>query len=603
MASLSFSASTQGPVAELRMVAVDTSQFPSVTVQAAPILKDGTVPQGLDPAGFRVYEDGAPRPVVSVTPAEVPAQVAVLLYAAPTSLSAGATGRTQKDEAIEAIDELILTGRWIDTNTRVDQVMLIMPKGATGYNVYPTWTNNYPIIHNAAYTFTYGSQLAYSPLYPMLLEAIRRMEDLPNSQTRAKFILLFSDGRNIRSVEQARDVINEARAKNVTILSITLGPPKTWQAADIDRMAEETGGAHVGYNGIEAARNLYQVIRSQRQQYVIGYRSGIGQTGMHGVELGLDLDGTMVRSLAVHVPLTVKPPEVKITYPATGVQYIRATDKVGANTEEIEPRQDRLEIQVSWPDQHPREIVQLRYVVDGVTSDPLPVGPTMVWDFSRIVSGTHSVYVTVRDELGLEGRSDPITAVIRIDRPVPPPPPDWLTIAALVVGVLALALAVWVAIFRPKAVQAVAQAVVKTIEKTVPGLKRRTAKDIPFAKAYLVAIPADGTPGVRYPITRFPAILGRDQTKSDILLPDQTISGCHASLQQEAQGVFVLRDEGGRNGTYLNGQEVPGGAGIQIRNGDRVELGDAAFTFEVVSSEGGAKDPTEASIAGGRRKQ
>ena len=573
----------QEPVTELRLVGIDTSQFPQVRVRVVPLLASGLVAESASSDAFRVYEDGVPRQVLGVTTVQALAQIAIVFYAAPTSLERGATGRAQKDEAIEAIDALVLNEDWTGPGR---QILLIMSKNDR-FEVRQNWTPDGGLIHNSADSFDFGRQTVSPPLYPMLLEAIARMKDVPDYDQRAKFLLILSDRRNIRSVEQARDVINQARASGVTILSVELGTRDSGQPEDIRRMARETGGISVEYTGRESVSRLYGIIASQRNHYEIAYSSAINQTGIHGIQAGVMAGGAEVRSANAQVPLTVLPPHVTINYPPSGVVYERRTDKQGEDPANIEPRQDQVQFTIEWPDGHPRSIVQIMYFVDGVAYGPFSPDKPLIWDFSHLPKGKHSLYLVAKDEIGLEGRSEPLSAEIIIEMPEMPSLPGqfkWVTLAALAAGILALALALYVVIRRPKAVQDFGKAVVDKINETVPGLRRRrnpAATKSSAARVYLVEQKPDGSPGQRYPISSFPAMLGRDPARSDVVLSHPTISRLHASIREEMDGVFVLQDEGGQYGTFVNDQEVPIGGKLKLKHGDKIDLGDATFTFEI----------------------
>ncbi len=60
-----------------------------------------------------------------------------------------------------------------------------------------------------------------------------------------------------------------------------------------------------------------------------------------------------------------------------------------------------------------------------------------------------------------------------------------------------------------------------------------------------------------------------------IALPDGWMSGRHAALARESAG-WTLRDEGSKNGTFLNGSAV---AGAALADGDLIEAGSTCFLF------------------------
>ena len=66
-------------------------------------------------------------------------------------------------------------------------------------------------------------------------------------------------------------------------------------------------------------------------------------------------------------------------------------------------------------------------------------------------------------------------------------------------------------------------------------------------------------------------------TASDIQINDKTVSGRHAQITVDANGVF-LEDLGSRNGTRVNGQTVT--ARVQLTHGDQIEFSGVPYRFE-----------------------
>lgn len=54
---------------------------------------------------------------------------------------------------------------------------------------------------------------------------------------------------------------------------------------------------------------------------------------------------------------------------------------------------------------------------------------------------------------------------------------------------------------------------------------------------------------------------------------DPGISRLHARLVRNPEGTWALVDTGSANGTLLNGQHVPAGEPVTLREGDRMHLG------------------------------
>jgi pSer/pThr/pTyr-binding forkhead associated (FHA) protein len=91
--------------------------------------------------------------------------------------------------------------------------------------------------------------------------------------------------------------------------------------------------------------------------------------------------------------------------------------------------------------------------------------------------------------------------------------------------------------------------------------------------AFLNLSRPDGTPGLRFPITRSdPTIIGREGPSTHIALTgDNAVSGKHAQIHRE-EGKFLLEDLKSRNGTFVHIQ-----GSCALRSGDVLLAGRVLF--------------------------
>lgn len=103
------------------------------------------------------------------------------------------------------------------------------------------------------------------------------------------------------------------------------------------------------------------------------------------------------------------------------------------------------------------------------------------------------------------------------------------------------------------------------------------------AKAAVEALPPESAllivqhgpnAGARFLLDTARATAGRD-TKADIFLDDVTVSRKHCEFLSDG-GVFIVRDVGSLNGTYVNRTRVDEGV-LQV--GDEVQIGKYRLTF------------------------
>lgn len=77
--------------------------------------------------------------------------------------------------------------------------------------------------------------------------------------------------------------------------------------------------------------------------------------------------------------------------------------------------------------------------------------------------------------------------------------------------------------------------------------------------------------GMQHPIGQLNTYIGADQSRSDIVLDEDYISGQHASIQREAHQIYVV-DLGSANGVTVNGQRVPAHTQVPINIGDSIGI-------------------------------
>jgi hypothetical protein len=82
---------------------------------------------------------------------------------------------------------------------------------------------------------------------------------------------------------------------------------------------------------------------------------------------------------------------------------------------------------------------------------------------------------------------------------------------------------------------------------------------------------------------------------NDVVLPEQGVSRFHARLEPSPQG-WLLTDLGSTNGTYVNGQRLPGHEAYLLQSGDRVTIGSSVLTMQH-----GEKHPPGLGVEEGRR--
>jgi len=85
-------------------------------------------------------------------------------------------------------------------------------------------------------------------------------------------------------------------------------------------------------------------------------------------------------------------------------------------------------------------------------------------------------------------------------------------------------------------------------------------------------------PGRVYEVRKESLSIGRSR-ESDIFLEDLAVSRLHASIVNQGNGNYALRDEGSANGTKVNGQLVNKYQVYPLQEGDKIQLGQTVLVF------------------------
>jgi predicted component of type VI protein secretion system len=66
-----------------------------------------------------------------------------------------------------------------------------------------------------------------------------------------------------------------------------------------------------------------------------------------------------------------------------------------------------------------------------------------------------------------------------------------------------------------------------------------------------------------------------------LVLEDASVSGWHASLIRQADGEYLVRDQGSEAGTWVNYDPVPE-PGRRLEHGDLLQVGRVSLRFKMV---------------------
>jgi hypothetical protein len=434
------------------------------------------------------------------------------------------------------------------------------------------------------------------PLYPddsseydLLFEALE-FADAPPPKNGMPTYLIFVTAlpRPPRDLPTT-NIIARAQNAGVKIIPVIVGPPDLIEQPEADflvQIAEETGGRVLFFDETRGFEALSSLVTGQATQYEIGYLSDASAAGPHELQIGLTGQNLELLSEPKTFIIEVEEPEVMLIQPPSRIVR-QSDDPVGAlNT--LEPSEISIPFILAFSDGHPRALKTAQLIVDGevVSHMENPAENVLLWDISTIVEpADHVIQVSVEDVLGIKGESSASIVSFEIERPSP-------GLAALrpTIGPLAAALGILVAgiilaaVFlssgrtgsrRPTSGDA--------LPKSRMALKRAGLRSPEVEREIEARLrPFDPLRGGSIPLPGTDVVVGRDPSLASVPIDDASVEGLHARFIRQADGGYLLKDQGSRAGTWVNFRPLPEG-GQLVEHGDRIHFGAVEFRFELIN--------------------
>jgi hypothetical protein len=607
----------QGQENRVRLIQLDASEFPLVTVNLVALDSDFNVITDL--SGLKLTEDGiAVRDIFSKT-LLVGAEVIFVVDANTDIEERDERGGPSRREKIrDSISRFV--DQYMDAD-RLDRVSVIVPDEQSGRFLGEPGMEFQNAVKNAV-NFYQPTELGDTPLNDMMKMALQQAA-IGAEEGRAPVIVLFSDSGQLNEQLDFEELVDQSQESQSVIHVAILGTSAdSWEIDDAERLTGPTGGTHVHMPEAGDADPLFDLIRDRSVTTQLTYRSSINAGGEH--TLAAEVDGNTGE---VAFEVVIAPPELSMSIDNTKV-IVRVAQEATTPLEDVEPRTQPLGAELSWPDGHPRELSSVTLLVDGVPRSPRfpvldPSGLlTFDWDIRELDSGLYAIQVQVEDELGLTGLSDPIPVVIEVERPVihptdtpiptpttvptPVPVPTPIPAPTPLIDLVrdnAFFLGAGAGIFMLIVV------VIIVLLLLLRGLRRRREKPAegyvppaaplsgsaatgqtfagvpgfalsPLTGAYLEALENAPEHANLIPLSGSNIALGRDPKVSQISFNDLSVSALHARIL-ESLGSYRIYDEGSTSGTYVNFQRI-GLTPRVLNNRDEIHLGRVHLRFHLV---------------------
>ena len=319
----------------------------------------------------------------------------------------------------------------------------------------------------------------------------------------------------------------------------------------------------------------------------------------------------MLESDHYDLRLAIRPPNLILLDPVLSIE--RTWQNNGDNQKDLSlfPNSETINFITEFPDGFPRDLVQAQLLVNGevVKEFKTPPFTQFVWDISEIdASQDVEISITVQDELGLVGQSEP--ALVQVTVAEPPlsfwqsiihfqlSTERWIILASVLTTGAVLVVAVALAgrrrndwrersAAREKRTDPLTQPV--PIRQEIPRSSPVKYDNYPKTSGQVVSawlVPLNEHFEVirskAIPLNQPELIIGRDEKKAGLVIPSAAMAGVHARLKNKNNGEFWLADNGSEAGTWVNFTPVST-QGMRLQHGDLIHFARNAYRFELIN--------------------
>ncbi len=579
--------SQEPPTDLIQIIDIDDSEFPLVRVNLFTISQQGG---SVDLGGASLRENGIP--VAYETTATDMGLDAIFVIDANETLfmDDNGDGLTRADQVVASINQFASA----ILRPELDTVSVIVPD--------ESGVNGRFLIQNSADAQAITDALtSYTPLgtWPTPLQDMlsQAVEQAVQSKENGRYpaILLFTDAGRIHLQLDYDQLLQSAQAHDIPISGAILGTQATEEELfRINRLTQATRGTTLSMPETAAIDPLFAQWQQQGQQPQLQYQSLQNKAGQYPIALNVGQ-----QRVTSELDLNLLPPT--LTLQPTSTEITRTGPAYDTPVSDLEPKQTIIPVQISWPDEKPRDLTAVVWQVNGVrqpqmnTLAPNAAGQLMLsWNIELLDEGRYEFVVDAVDELGFTAKSELVTLEIVTERPLSPtstpqptatPQPEPITAESMnlslwlpVLGILGLTAVVLIFIHSRRQSSDSPTDDDTPDPTTLPPLPAEpTAPPTTRYAAYLDPLnQPDATPIL---LEGDNIIIGRDEAEATLILTDKSVALLHARIAHQNEH-YWLYDEGSAHGTYLNYTRL-GLAPQAITDNDVISIGRLQFRFKL----------------------
>src|SRR5215213_7927554 len=393
------------------VAAVDTRGFPQITALMGVYDGNGRFIEGLQPADITAYENSQPRPVEKLSASEIPTQLVVAVNPGP--------GLAVRDgNAIQRFTRVVETlSQWVSSlpSDAKDDLSLVSLSGSLITHAdakdwfvsldsfKPDFRNTTPNLQTLSIALdTVTATTPQSGMKRAILFVTPHMDDPNIDNTIAPLIKSAVDSK-------VRVYVWFVDAEQYFV---------TASANAFKSMASQTSGTFFAFSGKESFPDLTIDFAPLRHLYKLTYTSSLLSAGDHKLGLEVKSPQGTISAPDQTFSVDIQPPNPIFVSPPLQIKREPPADDLYADV--LVPKQQKIDILVEFPDEHPRALKRTTLYVDGQVVDENTSKPfeSFTWDLSLYnKSGQHEIIVEVEDALGLQKSSMSIPVSVTVVQP------------------------------------------------------------------------------------------------------------------------------------------------------------------------------------------
>jgi hypothetical protein len=584
---------------QINISAPDTENFPRMTLYFDVMERDGGKITDLTADQLTLREDGVERDLIDFQALRPGIQVVAAINISPPFAIQDVSGRSR----FEYIREGLLNWVRQPLASAPDDLSLLTNDG-----IELTHLAENDVFIDALQDYKPDLRETEANL-TVLARAIEIASDPVSQLGMKQIVLFFSSQPPPESAEALESLLDQASESQVQVYTILVSSPAFFASTGASRLqilSTETGGAFLPFSGEEPLVDIGQLLAPLRTTHFVAYDSQIVTSGDHNLELSVITSLGESQGMSEFF-LDVQPPNPFFVSPPREV--IRSVPDNGDQNTEIliyQPESISLNVLVEFPDNHPRDLEELIFRVDGELVDRRVSPPfdKFVWDLSGYQSSaTHRLTIEAIDILGLSRLSlqTPIEVKVEI------PPPDLGTIVsnnALALGGLAVILLIGIFLFvlisggriqpsdpigRRSLINKAASR--SGVRKSLPSRKDpQYVGDDALMKDFIPyrLIPINDISQQLFPepirIIQPEIFLGNDPGANQVHIDHHSIVRKHAQISLGRGNKHQIKDFGSPVGTWINYQQIPVSKFQLLKDGDIINIGEAGFRFQIITT-------------------